>query len=131
MQNTRRVWAVSVSESSHCEGWHCEQLLQDRGWNSGRHIPGWVELDLGSCVEGVCGARLTVDQLPDSHTTHLFKCGCSPNPQQVVATLERYTRKYETVEVAWQPVTARFIRVETVESPSWVAWFKIEILQQD
>ncbi len=100
-----------------------------QGWNSGTYAIGWIEVDLGKAA-AVGEVRAWVAQTPAGHTEHhlygratadgplveLTACGGVTNDQQILAfTVPAGTR------------AVRYLRLETVSSPSWIAWREIQV----
>ena len=83
-------------------------------------------LDLGA-DRRVTALRLLVDQDPAGFTRHVVLAGREPSPTTEVAELAGDTRHGQLLEVDLD-VRARYLRVETLESPSWVGWLEIEVL---
>jgi predicted amidohydrolase YtcJ len=100
--------------------------MDGTAWVSGDFAPQWIEFDLGE-VRSLSGLRLWVDQSPEGYTRHIIYGGNGPNPTQQLAVLEGETSWGQMLEVSgnWQ---VRYLRIETVESPSWVAWLEVEFL---
>jgi predicted amidohydrolase YtcJ len=98
---------------------------EDSPWMSGEYAPQWIEFDLGE-VRSVSALRLWVDQDPQGFTRHIIYGGPEPNPTEQIALLEGVTRWGQMLEVTG-PWSLRYLRIETVESPSWVGWLEIEI----
>ena len=101
-------------------------LLDGGVWAAGNFAPQWVEFDLGRPTN-IRGIRITPWQNPRScHTVHQVKCGMYPNPTQVVAIMDGVTDQGNdlSINIGMQ---ARFIRIETVKSASWVAWKDLRI----
>lgn len=98
---------------------------EDTSWVSGDDAPQWIEFDLGE-IRTVSGLRLWVDQDPKGFTRHIVFGGPEPNPTDQLAVLEGVTTWGQELELtgSW-PV--RYLRIETVESPSWVGWLEVEI----
>ena len=101
----------------------------DTLWNAGRGAPAWIEIDLGS-AQPVAAIRLLVQQTPSGLTHHRVTCAPAPD---VVATLlsnlEGETESLQVLTVTLDPaVSCWIIRIETVSSPSWVAWREIEVI---
>jgi len=98
------------------------------GWESGADPPGSIEIQLDS-ASIVCEVRLTVNQYPPGSTVHrlLLRIG---GQWQVVHTFSGQTQIGQVL--TWtspQPVAGvTAVRVETVASPSFVAWYEIEVL---
>lgn len=100
-------------------------------WNSGGFPLQWIEIDLGSPAT-IRSLRLRVGQSPAGETVHLI-VGRGPGTEgreQLLHTFQGRTTDRSTLNVApetpWQGI--RYVRVITTESPSWVAWFEIEVL---
>jgi hypothetical protein len=97
-------------------------------WNSGQFSPAWIELDLGVAVP-VSKVRLLVRQTPDGATHHILYGGLTPNPTNPLVSF--YDVTYRGAWLTYIPATAdpdvRYLRVETIGSPSWVAWEEIEV----
>jgi hypothetical protein len=99
-------------------------------WNAGAHPPAWIELDLG--VEGpVTGIKLLVEQTPDGPTVHHVYVAADDGRYEHVHTFEGVTRSGQWL--AFTPesplVDVRAVVIETVESPSWVAWREVVVLR--
>jgi hypothetical protein len=100
-------------------------------WSAGAGPPAWIELDL---VRGrtIGLIRLRIAQFPEGRTVHrLLGRGPGTGGQWVtLAVLRGRTGDAQVLE--WRPDAARtglrWLRVETTESPSWVAWREIEVL---
>ncbi len=98
-------------------------------WNSGGGATQWIEIDLGAEFS-VREFRLTISQYPEGKTIHRI-LGRSANGQfTVLTTFEGITADGQVlVFTPAQPVSGiQFVRVETVSSPSWVAWREVEVI---
>jgi hypothetical protein len=98
-------------------------------WNSGGGPTQWIEIDLGA-EYNIQEFRLTTSQYPEGATIHRI-LGRSVNGQFNVLTIfEGNTSEGQTlVYKPPQPVSAiQLIRVETISSPSWVAWRELEVI---
>ncbi len=67
-----------------------------------------------------------VDQAPAGLTVHEVRAGAHADPGRLAATLEGETDWGDRL-VAEVGYEARYIRILTTESPSWVAWVEIEV----
>jgi len=101
-------------------------------WLSGSDPPQWIEVDLQQPAT-IGAVRLVVAQYPaEGATTHrVWTRGPGDGDVYVLReTLGGTTRDGQTLEsragAPWAGV--RFVRVETTQSPSWVAWKEIEVL---
>ena len=98
-------------------------------WSAGIHPPQWIELDLGGTFT-VNRINLIVDQFPDGQTRHqLFGKTTAQDSYELLHEFDGQTTSGQilmyTIPTQW---TGRFIKVETLASPSWVAWKEIEVL---
>ena len=96
----------------------------ETGWGAGAGPEQWIELDLGQEYELVC-IRLLADQFPAGRTTHRINGGAHENPGAELVVIDSETDYGEWLELAgtWN---VEFLRITTVDSPSWVAWLEIE-----
>ncbi len=101
-------------------------------WLSGSDPPQWIEVDLQQPAT-IGAVRLVVAQYPaEAATTHrVWTKGPGSGDAYVLReTLAGTTRDGQTLEsragAPWAGV--RFVRVETTQSPSWVAWKEIQVL---
>jgi hypothetical protein len=98
-------------------------------WGAGDFAPQWVEFDLGvtATIERV---ELVISQSPSGETVHQILGRGGPDEEwRHLETISGGTSNGQTLTVesdrAWRAI--RFLRVETLESPSWVAWGEVEI----
>jgi hypothetical protein len=99
----------------------------DTNWSSGADAPQWIEVQLGG-EQQVTGVRLTVDQYPPGSTRHVVWGRLGDGRLVQLADVEGETDMFDVLEVTTdEPWTVAAIRIETLESPSWVAWREIEI----
>jgi hypothetical protein len=102
----------------------------DTIWNAGVGPPAWIEIDLGS-PRPLAEIRLMVSQSPGGTTHHRVSCAAAAGgAPTVLADLERATRDGEVIAIPVDGVVCGLIRVETIASPSWVAWREIEVVGQ-
>jgi len=99
-------------------------------WNAGAGPPAWIQVDLGR-TRTVGLVRLRVTQFPEGETDHrLLARGPGTGDRWVELTRFRgVTRDGQALEWRAESPRAgiRLIRVETVRSPSWVAWREIDV----
>ena len=100
-------------------------------WSSGNDAPQWIEIDLGQAYE-IGGVRLLISQYPAGNTVHRV-LGKGTGADELFYELTRFEGLTEdgqwlefSPEEPWAGI--RYIRVETVTSPSWVAWREIEVI---
>lgn len=97
-------------------------------WNSGRDPEQWIILNLGS-PHTVKAIRLHVAQYPEGQTMHQVWAGVDPNNLTLLYEFNGLTKDSDILEfVPPTPLTnIQFIKIVTIQSPSWVAWREIEI----
>ena len=99
-------------------------------WNSGGFARQWIQIELEESST-ISKMRLLVHQQPDGEVLHNFWGGESPDHASMsfLGKLEGTLKSGEwvtfTPEVKNIPV--RYILVETMKSPSWIAWGEIEV----
>lgn len=98
-------------------------------WGSGGDAPQWIEIDLGTTTP-VSEIRLTVAQWPAGSTVHHLRWAGDDHafsPSDSV-TIEGDTEDGDVIGHRWdEPVPMRYVRIETVSSPSWVSWQEVEV----
>jgi hypothetical protein len=111
-------WAVDADEAT--------------AWISGSDAPQWIEVDLGS-PQRIGEFRLLVAQSPVGPTTHRLRVGAPGSQQREVV----HEFSGPTADGDWlvfrppQPLeNVQYVRVETVASPSWVAWKEIQVFEE-
>jgi len=96
-------------------------------WNAGAHPPQWIEIDLGKWST-VVGFRLLTAQSPVGETTHVVFFS---DDGDVIAesTFSGYTENKQWLEAWFDALLhgVKTLRVTTTVSPSWVAWYEIEV----
>jgi hypothetical protein len=101
----------------------------ETAWISGGHPPQWIEIDLGAAYR-VTEIRLLVSQSPAGATRHqVLVRGPEGGPGTLVHEFSGDTADGDWLAFAPElPLeNVRFVRVETVSSPSWVAWREIVV----
>ncbi len=99
---------------------------EETSWTSGAGPPQWVELDLGQPV-AVDRLRLLVDQYPSGRSVHQIFGGDQSDPSEMLVEVSGETEWGQLLEVDIGQ-TVRYLRILTVESPSWVSWLEIEVV---
>lgn len=99
----------------------------DTQWSAGAEAPQHLEVDLGSDRK-VREIHLLAAQFPDGETHHRLLLAGQDGVFEVVKVFEGPTADGDLLVFhPAEPVDARYIRVETVSSPSWVAWREIAV----
>ena len=102
----------------------------DFTWNAGRHPPAWVEIDFGRDVP-ITTIRLLPSQSPSpAPTVHrILGRGNGAMVETLLVELTGSTEDNRWIEAPLEAVArVRYVRVETVASPSWVAWREIDVV---
>lgn len=121
-----------ATASSSVDGSTPDRAIDGDGdtiWSSGTGPQAWIQIDLGAS-QRVSEIRLTVSQYPDGTTHHRVSCASSAGGARIVlADLSGATTDLQVLTVQLEaPVSCRLLRVDTLASPSWVAWREIEVL---
>ncbi len=97
-------------------------------WSAGAHPPAWVEVDLGQ-ERIVSDMRLIVSQYPAGYTLHEVQVAGEDRVFETARTLGGYTSDGQELEISFDPflVDVRYVRVRTETSPSWVAWYEVDV----
>jgi hypothetical protein len=99
----------------------------DTGWGSGSDAPQWIEIPLGE-ERSVGTVTLVVDQYPPGPTTHVIWGRTASGDLMELAEVIQKTDMFDVLEIDIEDTTAVVaIRIETIESPSWVSWREIEV----
>ena len=100
-----------------------------RWWGAGDFAPQWIQIDLGAPA-AIGLIRLVITQSPAGNTLHQVWVGSATDQLHLLHTFDGYTVDAQALEFEpEQPVeNVRFIRVVTLQSPSWIGWQEIEVL---
>lgn len=103
-------------------------------WSAGDDAPQWIEIDLGKPYD-IDAVRLLTSQYPEGDTVHRVM-GKGAGADDVFHELTRFessTEDGQWLEFSptqpWSDI--RYIRVETLASPSWIAWREVEVITAD
>ena len=103
--------------------------VRGTNWIAGGGPPQWIEIDLGG-AQAVSKIELVVSQSPSGPTRHRVSVGATRGTMQPVAVLQGSTLDGDVlkVELASEDGGAvRFVRIDTTDSPSWVAWYEVRV----
>jgi len=103
----------------------------DTWWSSGAGAPQWIEIDLGAAYN-IQSIRLLTSQFPSGLTVHKVR-GKGTGVQDAYVLLNTFEGITDDTQVlSFTPAQPRkgirYLRIETLDSPSWVAWREIEII---
>ena len=96
-------------------------------WNSGGFAPGWIQLDLGQPTT-ITKVRLLTAQNPPGPTSHQILGGLTPDSLTLLGALDGDTADSQWLELQVKG-QVRYLKIETLKSPSWVAWGEIEVYE--
>jgi len=103
-------------------------------WSAGGGPAQWIEIDLGAPYT-VQTIRLILSQSPAGMSVHRVR-GRGPEKDAPFITLHTFSGVTDDLSLltyspdqAWENI--QYIRIETLQSPSWVAWREIEIFNSE
>lgn len=101
----------------------------DQWWVAAANAPQWIQIDMGNPTT-IGLIRLVTVQSPQGITKHQLWVGSTTENLYLLHTFQGNTTDGQVLD--YEPVNpienVRYIRVVTMESPSWVGWKEIEIL---
>ena len=101
-------------------------------WNAGGFAGQWIEVDLGQSY-AIESFNLTATQSPQGNTVHEIWLSSSAiqsdlSSATLAHTFSGYTDNYDILStVLSSPLTAQYVQIRTTSSPSWVAWYDIQV----
>lgn len=99
-------------------------------WNSGGDPLQWIEVDLG-LPKTVSEIRMQVAQSPSGDTEHKILVKQPDGNLGELHSFIGFTQDGQWLTYTLpQPAEIQTIRIETIKSPSWVAWAEIEIYEK-
>ncbi len=98
-------------------------------WESGASATQWVMFDFITS-KSINKIRFLPAQNPSGRTVHNIYVGDSISSLKLLVTIDQITQKDVWVEAPLlSPINTHYLKVETVESPSWIAWKEIEVYE--
>lgn len=99
-------------------------------WSTGGNPVQWIDIDLGS-EQNISTVRLIPKQYTEGETTHQILTKLTPDGEyRLLTTITG--RTVDGIPIEFTPpypwTGVRFLRIETLSSPSVVAWYEIEII---
>jgi len=119
---------LSASASNTAVGSSVTNLIDgstDTNWVSGGFAAQWVQLDLGS-KRPLCKLRMTVLQSPAGNVKHTVLIGEAPESLVEFSVIQKYMADGDVIDIPIM-ANARYVRIRTDSSPSWVAWRELAI----
>jgi hypothetical protein len=100
-------------------------------WGATAPPPQWVTVDLGEPMT-VAEIHLIVSQYPEGQTLHRLRLKGSGTGGEFILAQEFAGTTTDGQVLVYKPPAPmqdiQFIRVETLQSPSWVAWREIQVI---
>jgi hypothetical protein len=104
-------------------------------WGAGDFAPQWIEIDLGAPYS-ISEIRILMQQTPDIPAVH-HVLGRGPDTAgeyvllHAISGSTRFDREWLTYspDASWTGI--QFVKIETVESPSWISYWEVEIISGD
>lgn len=120
--------AVQASASTQYPATLAVDGNENTSWGAGDFPPQWIEVDLGAPAT-VTSFRLLVTQSPNGSTIHRILVGSSASTLVEIHRFEQATATGLWLTYTPQSPLSniRFVRIETISSPSWVGWLEIEV----
>jgi hypothetical protein len=120
---------VSASKTFEKDGPEFAVDETTRPWRSGGDAPQWIELDLLK-PDSVQMIRLVVSQYPAGETVHQIWVRGENEEYRLVKELRGRTKDRDVIEIPTPGLAKiRFVRILTVQSPSWVGWREVEVIR--
>jgi len=97
-------------------------------WGAGTDAPQWIEIDLGQPYR-ITEIRLLVAQWPEGNTIHRIRGRSASGTFVDLHTFGQKTRGGDWLIFTPKPPIdgIQIIRIDTLSSPSWVAWGEIQV----
>jgi hypothetical protein len=97
-------------------------------WGAGRDAPQWIEVDLGQAYD-ISEIRLLVAQWPAGPTTHRIRGRSAGGGFTELHVFSQLTAGGDWLIFTPDPPVAdiQVLRIDTLSSPSWVAWGEIQV----
>ncbi len=100
----------------------------DTQWGSGDDAPQWIEFRFDEPAS-LTALSATVAQWPSGATRHVVTVVAADGSTALVHEIARDTAQGDVLEISFDEPLADItvVRIETLESPSWVAWSEISL----
>jgi RNA polymerase sigma factor (sigma-70 family) len=118
-------WGTEVPENAF-DGKH------NTDWNAGDYAPAWIERDLGASLPLASIALFPCQDIPGA-TTHKVWVSNEPigndrSKAKLVHTFKGETTNLQALKFDFpKDLSARYVEVRTTQSPTWIAWWEVEI----
>ena len=123
---------IISASASHVYANHIASLATDdnqtTAWSSGVFASSkpWIEIDLGKDTL-LSRLELTPAQHPSGFSKHVIYGRASNGQETILGEISELTSNAITIShQITRTVSVRHIRIETITSPSWIAWYEIK-----
>jgi RNA polymerase sigma factor (sigma-70 family) len=119
-------WMPSTSPDKAFDG------NRETYWNSGDYAPAWLEADLGAPTALSSIVLIPAQDIlgPTTHEVWVSNepIGDDRSKAKLVHTFKGEPKNAEELKFAFpKDTTARYVQVRTTQSPTWIAWWEVEI----
>ncbi|HSA62523.1 MAG TPA: nucleoside hydrolase [Nitrospiraceae bacterium] len=103
----------------------------DTFWSAGTDAPQWIEVDMGSAYD-LERLVMVPSQYPNGPTVHHVWGRGTSGDYKLLQEFRGSTADGVAMEASAGPAwpAVRYLKIETSDSPSWVAWREIEVYGQ-
>jgi RNA polymerase sigma factor (sigma-70 family) len=118
-------WATEIPENAF-DGKH------DTDWNAGDYAPAWIERDRGASLPLASIALFPCQDIPGATTHEVWvsnePIGNDRSKAKLVHTFKGETTNLQALKFDFpKDLSARYVEVRTTQSPTWIAWWEVEI----
>ncbi len=104
----------------------------DGYWNSGDYAPAWIEADLGDPQPLADILLIPVQDIPGPTTHEIWvsnePIGNDRTRAKLVHSFQGETKNEQPLKFDFpKELSARYVQVRTTQSPTWIAWWEVEI----
>jgi uncharacterized protein (TIGR03067 family) len=107
----------------------------DTDWNSGTYAPAWIEADLGAAVPIECVVLIPCQDIAGATTHEVWisdrPIGDDRTKAKLIHTFKGETTNQQKLKFDFpkrpEELTARYVQIRTTQSPTWIAWWEVQI----
>jgi RNA polymerase sigma factor (sigma-70 family) len=109
---------------------------RDTDWNAGDYAPSWIERDLGASLPLSSITLFPCQDIPGVTVHEVWvsnePIGNDRTKAKLIHAFEEHTTNMQALKFDFpKGLSARYIEVRTTKSPTWIAWWEIEIRVRD
>ncbi len=127
IRNTEVTLTASKEYAAFTKDKAVNGITTDAGWVSGGYAPQWLEFQFKQS-EQISRIVMHVNQDPASPTLHRISVAGADKVYREVASLNQSTADKDRLTKTFSPSLKNitFVKIETLNSKSWIAWREIE-----